>query len=68
MWVDGSAKLHTDVTETPNTRKVVNAPNMFATNEWTLVTWTRDGISTTIYKNGVEVRNRCSPSKWGIVR
>jgi len=40
---------------------VVNAPDMFAINEWTLVTWTRDGTSTIIYKNGVQVATGAAP-------
>ena len=50
----------------PLERKLT-APDMFATNEWTLVTWTREGTSTIIYKNGVQVETGAAPD-WGIVR
>jgi len=60
--VTADAGVSVDVTEAPSTRKKVNAPDMFAINEWTLVTWTRDGTSTIIYKNGVQVATGAAPA------
>ena len=65
MWVTSSSTMRTDVTQDNSgtkTTKVKDVNNMFTVDEWTLVTWTRDGTTSTFYKNGVQVTTGTAPA------